>query len=104
MVIFAFVRIGTHPRAFANPMSIELAAGHVDSWLNCRICRFVPMEAVDVRESLSLLTAAGVGADLTTDSQIAAIALRLDATIHSADTDFLRFPGIRVFNPLVKSG
>jgi predicted nucleic acid-binding protein len=47
-----------------------------------------------------LLLNAGTGGNLVTDAQIAAISLRLDATIHTADTDFARFPKIRWKNPL----
>jgi predicted nucleic acid-binding protein len=38
--------------------------------------------------------------NLTTDAQIAAITLQEKAVVHSNDTDFLRFPGIRWHNPL----
>lgn len=100
MVVFAFVRIGTHRRAYEHPMSIEVATDHVEAWLARKVCRFIPMESIDVEMILSLLKQAGTGGDLTTDAQIAAIALRTGATIHSADTDFLRFPGVKVLNPL----
>ena len=59
------------------------------------------MEPEDVARALDLLRQLGVGGDLTTDAQIAAAALRLDATIHSVDTDFHRLPGVRVLNPLM---
>jgi len=35
-----------------------------------------------------------------TDAQIAALALEYDAEVHSADTDFARFAGVRWINPL----
>jgi predicted nucleic acid-binding protein len=47
------------------------------------------------------LDAQGSGANLTTDAQIAAIATRHRATVHTADTDFARFPGVRWSNPLL---
>ncbi len=37
---------------------------------------------------------------LTTDAQIAALTRQEKAVLHSNDTDFLRFPGIRWHNPL----
>jgi toxin-antitoxin system PIN domain toxin len=100
VVLFAFLRIGTHPRAYENPMSIKTAGGHVTGWLRRRVCQFIVMEEVDVAQAMELLRAAGTGGDLTTDAQIAAMALRLDATLHTADTDFKRFDGVRLFNPL----
>ncbi len=100
VVLFAFVRIGTHPRAYEKPMSIGTAEGHVAGWLRRKVCEFVVMEEGDVARALKLLRAAGTGGDLTTDAQIAAMALRLDATVHTADTDFKRFEGVRLLNPL----
>ncbi|MEX0326278.1 MAG: PIN domain-containing protein [Puniceicoccaceae bacterium] len=77
-------------------MPVEAAAGHVEEWLNQKACRLVTVEPEDVAKALELLRHLGLGGDLTTDAQIAAAALRLDATIHSVDTDFLRFPGLRM--------
>ena len=37
----------------------------------------------------------------TVNAQIAAVALRLDAEVHTADLDFGRFAGVRFSNPLV---
>lgn len=101
VVIFAFVRIGTHPRVFDNPMPVETAASFVQDWLNRKVCRLVTTEPEDVTRALHLLRDIGVGADLTTDARIAAAALRLNAKIHSVDSDFLRFPGVRVINPFL---
>jgi hypothetical protein len=42
--------------------------------------------------------------NLTTDAQIAAIAHRCRATVHTADTDLGRFPGARWMNPLLPQG
>jgi predicted nucleic acid-binding protein len=49
---------------------------------------------------LTLLKKSGSAGNLTTDAQIAALALQETAILHSNDTDFLRFPGIRLHNPL----
>lgn len=101
VVLFAFIRIGTHPRIFDNPMPIEVATGHVENWLKRTVCRLVRLESEDLTRAFDLLRNLGLGGDLTTDAQIAAVGLRLDATVHSVDTDFLRFPGLRVVNPLM---
>jgi predicted nucleic acid-binding protein len=42
----------------------------------------------------------GTGCNLTTDVQLAALALEYDADVYSNDTDFARFPGLRWVNPL----
>ena len=46
------------------------------------------------------LEAAGVGANLVTDAHIAALAMEYQAEVHSNDSDFRRFPGLRWRNPL----
>jgi len=41
-----------------------------------------------------------VGGNLVTDAQIAALVLESGAILHTTDTDFLRFEGLRWINPL----
>ena len=59
------------------------------------------MVRADVDQALSWLGEAGTGGSLTTDAQIAAVAKRCRAQVHTADTDFARFPGVRWGNPLL---
>ncbi len=102
VVLFAFVRVGTHTRAFANPMSVGEATGHILEWLEQPVSRFVDMEKQDVEKALQLLATAGTGGNLTSDAQIAAIALRIGAVIHTVDTDFARFKNVKSLNPLTR--
>jgi toxin-antitoxin system PIN domain toxin len=101
VVLFAFVRIGTSRRAFDNPMPIEEAADHVRSWLDRQVTDLLVAREVDVLQALKWLESAGTGGNLTTDAQIAAIAHRHRATVHTADTDFDRFPDVRWHNPIL---
>ena len=100
-VLFAFVRISTSPRAFSHPLRVDEAAAHVGEWLEQPNARFVEAQLADVESALELLRASGVGGNLTTDAQIAAVALRLRAVVHTTDTDYARFRGLRWHNPLV---
>lgn len=100
-VVFGFVRISTHSRIFTNPLSVAEASAHVRSWLDRKQVRLHDMLLEDVNAALALLEAAGTAGNLTTDAQIAAVALRLDAEVHTADLDFGRFAGVRFSNPLV---
>lgn len=54
----------------------------------------------DVESALTLRESAGTAGNLTTDAQIAAVAFRLDAEVHTADLDCGRFGGVRFSNPL----
>ncbi len=102
VVAFAFVRISTHRMAFPRPLSVDAAFDHVENWLSFPSVLWIECSQEDLTVARSLLQAAGTGGNLVTDAQIAAISLRLGATIHSADTDFGRFPKIRWKNPLRK--
>ena len=99
-VLFAFIRIGTNRRAFENPMAITEATNHVRSWLERPIADLLALEETDLLQAADWLDSQNAGGNLTTDAQIAAIAKRCRATVHTADTDFQRFPGIRWKNPL----
>jgi len=99
-VVFGFVRIATHPRVFKDPFSVSEAADHVRSWLAMRHVQLHAMLPEDVACALALLEAAGTAGNLTSDAQIAAVALRLDAEVHTADLDFGRFLKVRFLNPL----
>ncbi len=101
VVVFAFVRIGTSRRAFEEPLSIAEAAAHVLSWLDRSVAGVLDMQESDIVRALAMLKAAGAGGNLTTDAPIAAIAERCRATVHTADTDFGRFPDVRWHNPLL---
>ena len=99
-VVFGFVRIVTHPQVFKDPLSVSEAADHVRSWLAMRHVQLHEMLPEDVACALGLLEAAGTAGNLTSDAQIAAVALRLDAEVHTADLYFGRFPKVRFLNPL----
>ena len=101
VVVFGFVRISTHPRIFTNPLSVVEASAHVRSWLARKQVRLHDMLPDDVETALALLESAGTAGNLTTDAQIAAVALRLDAEVHTADLNFGRFARVRFSNPLV---
>lgn len=100
-VVFGFVRIGTSPRAFARPLTVDEASSHVESWLARPMVELLEMDVTDVRKALGLLSAAGTGGNLTTDAQIAAVSLRHRAVAHTADSDFSRFRGVRWHNPIL---
>jgi len=100
-VIFSFVRIGTSAKAFVEPLSVDEASEHVDSWLKQPVTQVLNVDRTDVGKALELLRAAGTGGNLTSDAQLAAVALRHRGVVHTADSDFARFPKIRWYNPLL---
>jgi toxin-antitoxin system PIN domain toxin len=100
-VVFAFIRIGTSPRAFTNPMTLNEVSERVESWLERRITQVLHPDADHMARVLSLLTAAAsAGGNLVTDAQIASLAMAHRAVVHTADRDFLRFPQLKCHYPL----
>jgi uncharacterized protein len=100
VVIFGFLRIATHPRVFDAPMTATEAAEHVRSWLAQPFVEVLPARAGHVEAVLEWLERIGTAGNLATDAQIAALALEQNGIVHTADADFLRFPGLRWRNPL----
>lgn len=100
VVVFGFVRIATSMRVFRNPMSPIEAAEHVRSWQSQPVVQILEPRADHVTQVLKFLEALGAAGNLVTDAQIASLALEHDAVLHTADADFLRFRGLRWFNPV----
>ena len=100
LVALGFVRIWTNSRVFANPMSVDTAAAHVESWLARRVVRVVQPGPRHAGLLFGFLREVGKGGNLTTDAHLAALAVEAGAVIHTADTDFLRFSGVKWTNPL----
>lgn len=100
VVSTGFVRLMTHPRVLVNPATPTQAVDYVIEWFRLPHVMAInpgPDHLVHFRRNL---LAAGVGANLVTDTHIAAVAMEYQAEVHSNDTDFSRFPGLRWRNPL----
>jgi uncharacterized protein len=100
VVALGFVRLWTSSRVFANPMPVDLAISHVESWLDRRVVRIVNPGPRHAELVFGFLRAEGRGGNMTTDAHLAAIAVESRGTIHTADTDFARFAGVQWVNPL----
>lgn len=99
-VVLGFVRLTTHPRVLTEPLSPAAALDRVDAWFtrsNVRLLEPGPRHLLILRD---LFQATGVGASLTTDTHLAALAIEHQAELCSNDSDFGRFPGLRWTNPL----
>lgn len=101
VVLFAFVRVGTSPKVFETPFTIAEATSRVKGWLDASPTELLAVTRADVDQALTWLNEAGSGGNLTTDAQIAAVAKRCRAHVHTADTDFSRFPNVRWKNPIL---
>jgi toxin-antitoxin system PIN domain toxin len=102
VTLFGFVRIATNRRVFVDPLALEDALARVEAWLDRPNVTFLPPGPRHLDIAFGLLRRLGTGANLTTDVQIAAHAIENQATVHSNDTDFGRFQGLRWTNPLAR--
>lgn len=100
IVVFGFVRIGTNARTFRFPMTPQEAADHIREWLSQPCVQFLEPGPNHLETTLGILEALGTAGNLVTDAQIAALSIEYDSEVHTADADFLRFPGVRWRNPI----
>lgn len=98
--LFGFLRLATNRKLFDPPMSVETALSRVESWLARPNVRFLAPGPRHLEIAFRLLRQLGTAANLTTDVQLAALAIEHQAEIHSNDVDFGRFPQLRWINPL----
>ena len=99
-VVFGFIRISTNPRVFDPPLSAEGAVSRVESWLAAPHVQYVIPGPRHLDIAFRLLRDLGTAANLTTDVQLASLAIEYQAELHSTDTDFARFSQLRWINPL----
>lgn len=87
----AFLRISTHPRASAAPLSPEDAWAQLNDWLAAPAA-WVPVPTERHAELLGrLVRRHRCSGPLVTDAHLAALAIEHGLVIVSADTDFARF-------------
>ncbi|MBV9023495.1 MAG: type II toxin-antitoxin system VapC family toxin [Streptomycetaceae bacterium] len=98
--VFGFVRIATNPRVFTPPLTVEETTTYISTWLQQPNVRFLTPGPRHLEIAFDLLKGVGTGSNLTTDAQLAALAIEHNAEMYSTDTDFARFSGVRWINPL----
>ena len=99
-VVFGLLRISTNPRILRSPLSVERALALVEGWMARPPVMLLQPGPRHQELAFGLLRQLGTGGDLVSDAQLAAFALENHAELHSADSDFGRFPGLRWVNPL----
>lgn len=98
--IGAFLRIVTHPRVAANPLTASDAWSFVAEWLAVPVVWIPPATESTAQVYASICAQVDVTGNLVPDAQLAALAMEHGVALISADSDFQRFPGLRWVNPL----
>jgi len=98
-----FVRLVTHPAVLVTPMRPRPALDIVGTWLARPHVQVCHPGARHLALLQALLGAADVAGNLTTDAHLAALAIEYQCELHSNDSDFGRFEGLRWHNPLARN-
>lgn len=98
--LFGFLRVSTNARVLESPLAVRDAVGHVCDWSAQPSVTFPASGANHLDIALGLVEEVGTAGNLTTDVQLAAVAIDQQAELHSNDTDFGRFAALRWVNPL----
>jgi toxin-antitoxin system PIN domain toxin len=98
--LFGFIRLATNPRVLDPPLPVEQALARVEEWLARAHVHFIQPGPRHIEIAFGLLRQAGAAANLTTEAQLAALAIEHQGEVHSNDSDFARFPRLRWLNPI----
>jgi toxin-antitoxin system PIN domain toxin len=98
--VVAFVRIGTHVRAFEHPLTVEEACTAVDAWLERPMVGVLEPGPRHWDVLRRLLVDAQATGNLVTDAHLAAMAVEHGLVLMSTDRDFARFPGLAWQDPI----
>jgi uncharacterized protein len=95
-----FIRLMTHRAVLRDPWPVAECTGRVDEWFAAPNVISLEPGPRHLMLLSTLLAAAGTGGNLVTDAHLAALAIEHNAELHSNDTDFARFSGLRLVNPI----
>ena len=98
--LFGFVRVVSNPRVLDRPLPVPAALAHAEEWLARPHVHFLQPGPRHLEIAFGLLRQTGAAANLTTDAQLAALAIEHQGEVHSNDSDFSRFPQLRWVNPI----
>ena len=99
-VLTAFIRIGTNSRLQQRPLTLKEAIERVQSWLDQPSVRLVHPTDHHWAIFQQMLRIGNATANLVSDAHLAALAVEHNCQLHSTDTDFARFRGLKWNNPL----
>lgn len=100
-VLVEFAATVSHARKFIQPSSPAQVHGQLSAWLASPSLRVLHDDSASLARWLELIGEAQVSGPLHHDARIAALCLANGvAELWSADRDYLRFPRLRVRNPL----
>lgn len=98
--LFGFLRLSTNSRVFEHPLRVDDALARVGEWFDRPHVHLATPGPRHLDICFRLLREIGTAGNLTTDVQIAALAIENQGEVHSNDADFGRFGQLRWVDPL----
>ena len=93
----------TQPRLYTPASTPARAIAQIDAWLESPASSVLADDVQTWATTRGLLAAAQIEGNKTYDARIAAVCLQYGVTeLWTVDRDFLKFPALRVRNPLVE--
>lgn len=102
-VLLGFIRLMSNRRVLLEPMQPQEALDHCRSWLAQPNSRILIPGPTHLDVLMNLLRDSPVSTNLITDAHLAALAIEHQAELHSNDSDFSRFSGLRWRNPVARA-
>ncbi len=101
VTLMAYVRIATHPRIFADPLSSDEALSNVASLIGLPRVRLLAEEEGFIEVYREVTAGLTVRGNLVPDAHLATLLRHHGVTVlYTADADFRRFDFLDVRNPL----
>ena len=100
--LLAFVRIASDRRIYTHPLSPGEACLLIESWLARPNVRILQPGARAWRHLGRMCEEGQARGAMVMDAHLAALAREHGASVATADRDFMRFPGIRIVNPIAR--
>jgi predicted nucleic acid-binding protein len=83
-----------------KPMTVGQSIAAIEGWMASPVVSFLSPGPRHLEVAFRLLRNLGAAGNLTTDAQLASLAVEYQAELCSNDSDFGRFAGLRWVNPL----
>lgn len=99
-VILGFMRLMSNRRVLQNPWPCQDLVDAVTVWAALPHVQIIHPGPRHLEILGSFAHQGLLASELTTDAHLAALAIEHQAQLCSNDSDFSRFPGLRVINPL----
>lgn len=100
IVVSGFIRLVTSLSISENPLSAEKAIGLIQGLLALHNVSMISQGDRHLSILKEFAKTCPIEGRNFTDAQIASLVIEYNATLYSNDTDFLRYAGLKLVNPL----